>query len=347
MLRTRKNCKIPDDDKCLCKQVQSIASLDADINCLYGQNTKIYHHKLQRSSESEEEGCIVQQVNLFPGAILIFQDIHTEHLDFQGAPIHFPADMISIQHCKEGRFEGEYRNGECFYLGAGDLSVNLPICQPDHHSFPLSHYHGLNLVIEPKIAQEFIEGLEQFIGVLYIDFQKLYDRLLEGNHLVIYRENVLDHVLSELYGARTEEQEGHIKMKVLELLYHLCSLDVASPVQPLYFSRSQVRIVKAIHTYLTEHPDRNHTLEALSERFDIPLTSMKICFKGVYGLSIGAYLREYRLQLSAELLKETPCNIGDIAFQIGYESPSKFTEAFRKKFRCTPSEYRKVFFNRF
>lgn len=343
MFRTGENCQISDDDKILCKQVQSIAALDADMKCLYGQHTKIYDHKLQKVLEQGEEGCIVQQINLFPGAILIFQDIHTEHLDFQDTHILFPPDMISIQHCKTGRFEGEYRDGECFYLGAGDLSVNLPVCQPDHNSFPLSHYHGLNLVIEPKIAQRFIESLEQFIGALYIDFHKLYDRVLGGNHLVIYRENILEHILSELYQMRTEEHEGRIKMKVLELLYHLCSLNTAIPMQPLYFNRSQVRIVKAIHTYLTEHPQRHDTLEALSERFDIPLTSMKTCFKGVYGLSIGAYLREYRLQLAADLLKESSCTIGDIAFQIGYESPSKFTAAFRKKFRCTPSDYRNRF----
>ncbi len=344
MFHIKENCHIPSDNS---KQVQSTASFDTDIKCLFGQNTKIYNYQLQEWSESEEERCIVQQINLFPGAILIFQDIHTEHLDFQGTDFHFPTDMISIQHCKEGRFEGEYRNGECFYLGAGDLSVNLPICQPDCNSFPLSHYHGLNLIIEPKIAQNFIENIEQSIGALYIDFQKLYDRLLAGNHLIIYRENILDDILSKLYCMRTKEYEGHIKMKVLELLYHLCSLDVSSPIKPLYFNRSQVRIVKLIHTYLTQHPERHDTLEALSKQFDIPLSSMKICFKAVYGLSIGAYLREYRLQLAAELLKETTCNIGDIAFQIGYESPSKFTEAFRKKFSCTPSEYRKVFLNHF
>lgn len=346
MSHTKENNPNPDAD-IFCEQIQSDASFDINIKSLYGRNTTIYEHPLQQAPERSSEICVVQQLDLFPGAILIFQDIHVEHLDFQGTRILFPPDILSIQHCKEGRFEGAYRNGECFYLGPGDLSINMPMYQPDHNHFPLSHYHGLNLIINPKIAQKHIADLEHLTGALYIDFKRISDRLREGNHLITYRENVLEHILSELYCMRTDAPDGQIKIKVLELLYHLCSLETASPIQPPYFNRSQVRIIKAIHAYLTDHPERHDTLEELSNLFDIPLTSMKICFKGVYGLSVGAYLRDYRLQLAAELLKENTCSIGDIAFRVGYESPSKFTEAFRKKFSCTPSDYRKSFFGSF
>lgn len=87
---------------------------------------------------------------------LIFQDIHAEILDFTGIQMDFPADMISIQHCKEGHFEGEYQNGECFYLGPEDLSVNLPVYQPSKNTFPLAHYHGCDTIIVPQTAQEYM-----------------------------------------------------------------------------------------------------------------------------------------------------------------------------------------------
>lgn len=316
-------------------------SLDIDINCLYGKDTHIYQESSREFSKFSKNTCVVQPVDLFPGVTLIFQDIHAEHLDFSETSFSFDKDILSIQHCSEGRFEGEYRNGECFYLGPGDLSVNLPVCQPDKNSFPLAHYHGLNLIIDPQTAKKYIESLEQLLGPLHIDFEPLFHSLRKGNHLVIYREHILNHLLSELYFLRTDDFNGTMKLKVLELLHHLCSLNTEAPVQPRYFNRSQVRIIKKIHSYLIEHPDHHDTLEELSLHFDIPLTSMKTCFKGVYGLSIGAYLREYRLQLAAEMLKRDTGSIGNIAFQVGYESPSKFTEAFQKKFHCSPSEYRK------
>ncbi len=55
--------------------------------------------------------------------------------------------------------------------------------------------------------------------------------------------------------------------------------------------------VKAIHTLMTENLYKHYTLYQLSKEFDIPLTSMKICFKNVYGNSIFAYMRFYRINM--------------------------------------------------
>lgn len=331
--------------KPLSAKSQPIGSFTFNVKCLYGQNTKIYEQK-PKLSEKTKDSCVVKSIELFPGAMLIFQDIHTEHLDFSKNNVAFPPNVISIQHCREGRFEGEYQNGECFYLGPGDLSINLPFCQPKQNSFPLSHYHGLNLIIDTQAAQQYIMDIEKLVGQLHIDLKKLSDSLKKGNHLIIYRENVLEHIMSELYFMKEESKDGSIRMKVLEFLHCLCSQKASSPIQPVYFNHNQVKAVKEIQAYLTEHPQEHKTLEELSDKFQIPLTSMKTCFKGVYGMSVKAYLREYRLQLAAELLKEKSAGVGDIAFQVGYESPSKFAEAFRKKFNCAPSEYRRETFFR-
>lgn len=61
------------------------------------------------------------------------------------------------------------------------------------------------------------------------------------------------------------------------------------------------------------------------------------CF--VYGSSIYAYIRNYRINKVAILLKERKYSIAFIAGDVGYESPSKFSVAFKK----TPLDYRKTF----
>ena len=50
---------------------------------------------------------------------------------------------------------------------------------------------------------------------------------------------------------------------------------------------------------------QHYTLEQLSEQFDIPLTSMKACFKGVFGCSIYAYIKSYRMQAATVLLQNS------------------------------------------
>ena len=75
---------------------------------------------------------------------------------------------------------------------------------------------------------------------------------------------------------------------------------------------------------------RNHyTLQELSEKFEIPLTSMKVCFKGVYGCSIYAYMKSYRMQAATILLRDTSDSITEIAAKMGYDNPSKFSEVFK------------------
>ncbi len=69
---------------------------------------------------------------------------------------------------------------------------------------------------------------------------------------------------------------------------------------------------------------------------------IKSCFKGIYGSSVYAYQKEYRLQLSQKLLLETDCTVAEIAHRVGYENPNKFSSAFREAAGMTPTEYRKM-----
>lgn len=92
---------------------------------------------------------------------------------------------------------------------------------------------------------------------------------------------------------------------------------------------------------------RNHyTLQELSEKFEISLTSMKVCFKGVYGSSIYSYMKSYRMQAATILLRDTKDSITEIAAKMGYDNPSKFSEGFKKEFGELPSEFRKKCPNR-
>lgn len=99
--------------------------------------------------------------------------------------------------------------------------------------------------------------------------------------------------------------------------------------------------LKALQRFLTGHMDENFTQEELSKCFDIPLTTLKNCFKSVFGASIGSYLLEYRMNQAAVLLKtEREMSVAEIAGCVGNDSPSKFAAAFGRKMGMTPTDYR-------
>ena len=52
-------------------------------------------------------------------------------------------------------------------------------------------------------------------------------------------------------------------------------------------------------------------------------------------------MKQYRLQVAEKMLKESTMTIGEIAAQIGYLNPNKFTSAFCGEYGMPPSEYRR------
>ena len=107
-----------------------------------------------------------------------------------------------------------------------------------------------------------------------------------------------------------------------------------------YFYKTQVEKTKAVGQFIIRHMDENFTQEELSHRFEIPLTTLKNCFKSVYGQTIGNYLLEYRMNQAAVMLKTRDISVAEISGCVGYDSPSKFAIVFRKVMGMSPTEYR-------
>ncbi|ABW18242.1 helix-turn-helix domain-containing protein [Alkaliphilus oremlandii] len=88
-----------------------------------------------------------------------------------------------------------------------------------------------------------------------------------------------------------------------------------------------------------EHPP---TIEELSEMCNINSYKLKKGFKELFNNTPYGYLREMRLYKGKYLIENTENSILEIANDVGYTNPSKFSEAFKLKFNITPSECRKV-----
>ena len=103
----------------------------------------------------------------------------------------------------------------------------------------------------------------------------------------------------------------------------------------------QPQRIREIHDLLTTNLHQRYTIEALSKQFFIDSSTLKREFRRAYGLPIGTYLKELRIHKAMELLSSTDDSIASIAAQVGYETQSKFTAAFRAATGQSPTAYRK------
>lgn len=64
-------------------------------------------------------------------------------------------------------------------------------------------------------------------------------------------------------------------------------------------------------------------------------------FKQQTGLTPADYIRRLRLTKSARQLKTKNCKVIDAAYDAGFDSVDGYQRAFRREFKCNPSEYAK------
>ncbi len=60
----------------------------------------------------------------------------------------------------------------------------------------------------------------------------------------------------------------------------------------------------------------------------------------MYNTSPGKWLLDKRLDYSSYQLRSTDKNVNEVAFESGFEDVSNFIRSFKKKFSCTPLQYR-------
>lgn len=138
----------------------------------------------------------------------------------------------------------------------------------------------------------------------------------------------------EVYYRASDAAQSRLLHEMIEQV-----MDVACP--RWREEAEQVKIIREIHDDLAQHMDRRVTIEELAHRYLINPTTLKTVFKEVYGSSLAAHMKEHRMERAAALLRETDLSVAEIAGQVGYESQSKFTAAFKERFGQLPKEYRR------
>lgn len=290
----------------------------------------------QFRNETGEGTITIYEV--FPGVTLAYNDFHMRYYDSSFKP---EGNLLCIDHCREGRLEYAAGNDSYSYVEAGDLKIDRRLTHTGRFEMPLSHYHGAMISFDMKVACRSLHEQVRDFPVDLSALQKKYCRDIYP--MVIHGSSAIEHIFSELYAVPEKIKRTYFKIKILELLLYLDALELPEKAEERpYFYKTQVEKTKAIQEFLIQHVDENVTQEELSKRFDIPLTTMKNCFKSVFGATIGNWLLQYRMNQAAVLLKtQRKMSVAEVAGMVGYDSPSKFAIAFRRIMGISPMEYRR------
>ena len=163
-------------------------------------------------------------------------------------------------------------------------------------------------------------------------------RLLKEAGLIVSRREG-----KEVYYRAADTPTVRLLHSVIEKVMEIScpELGDAEEQQTAGYSPEQVESVRRMHDELLQHPEQRHTIEELARRCLMNPTTLKAVFKAVYGDSLASHMKEHRLEKAAELLRRGEGSVSEIAAAVGYDSPSRFSAAFRERYHMLPSEYRK------
>ncbi|MGE0790098.1 MAG: helix-turn-helix domain-containing protein [Sandaracinaceae bacterium] len=109
---------------------------------------------------------------------------------------------------------------------------------------------------------------------------------------------------------------------------------------PLRSSSGDDARLRRVRDWIRDEPTAAHSLEAMAALAGMSKFHFARSFKRVYGQAPFAYLRSVRVERVASLVRGSDLPLGQIAYDSGFGSPSRMTEAFAAAFGMTPSEYR-------
>ncbi|MDU2932280.1 MAG: AraC family transcriptional regulator, partial [Veillonella sp.] len=245
---------------------------------------------------------------------------------------------FAINHCEEGRIECKFTSGDYLYMGPGDMSIGWHIHADYQHEnyFPTKLFKGIVLLVDVEKAQPILDTL---VTETRIDLTQLANRFCEQSEFGMMMEETesVRQIFSSLYKVPDQIKGHYFKLKVIEIFLLLSIISTTNHEKRSSYRKQQVDIVKAVNEYISTQFMKRITIDSLSDQFDIPTSTLKRCFKGVYGTTIHHYLKECRINAAKHLLQESDQSILEIANAVGYENGSKFTSAFKEATGVTPS----------
>ena len=96
-----------------------------------------------------------------------------------------------------------------------------------------------------------------------------------------------------------------------------------------------------IQQIIIEHlEDEDLNVEALALEIGLSRSQLLRRLKAINGKSVNQFIREIRLKEAAKLIRKDEFTASEIAYQVGFSSPSYFNKCFHEYFGLTPGDYK-------
>ncbi len=98
--------------------------------------------------------------------------------------------------------------------------------------------------------------------------------------------------------------------------------------------------LRIVTEHIHNHLDEKLNLEELARISNLSPFHFHRIMTAMLGEPLGSYINRIRIETAARLLRYTDMEIKEIAYRIGYDTPSSLSTIFKQYYAITPSQYR-------
>lgn len=220
------------------------------------------------------------------------------------------------------------RRGDFFFVTLNDV----------HYYEATSELSLINILIRRERDFNFIKNIDRMIESIAektrpfnTDYQALSKVSLQ--HIISLAQSISarrDDIFDQFYFSSTESS----LLQILTILSENRSTGKNSPAS----ERGKLQLLD----HIRHHYAQEINWRSVCEEGGIALRTLYRFFHEMTGNTPDKFQQLYRLLKAQELLRTTDIPIGRIASLCGFLNPPRLTEAYRRHFRRTPSQERKL-----
>lgn len=237
---------------------------------------------------------------------------------FVGLECEYPANYMAQRHCHD--------RSQLLYASSGLMSVTTSAASyviPPQRALwiPAGHFHEVSCQGPVSLRTVYFKGTVAAFGTAHCCLVEISDFLKQ--------------LILEVAKMETEDTGGVRAGRIIRLLTdELARMPAAPYCVPMPVDSRLLRVCRAI----TARPADRRSLDKWADLAGMSRRSFTRFFRKETGTGLESWQRQVRLIRALSLLSEG-LPITEVAYDVGYDSPSAFTAMFRRSFGVTPRDY--------
>lgn len=277
-----------------------------------------------------------------PTGSFIFYHTSTIHKEFNLLYDLLP-QFIILHFQFDGNFWGNFVNGNEYNFNAGEH--NIFVVGKDYSTQNLflqqEKMNFCSIYIPIDVFEKYLSMEENFF-TLYTEKRK------SEQSFMLFEQNLsinltIENLLKDFFSSK---QSGifkslYIEAKIMEILVSQLQQYVAKSQTTNKQSlkdtdREKLHTVKEVlqNTFLEPY-----SLQSIAKMAGINEFKLKKGFKEIFGNTVFGYLADLKMEYAKEKLVQKKASISEISDEIGFQHPQHFSQAFKKKYGYSPSQY--------